>query len=240
MGIDASTEMIAQARANFPQLDFRAGDATSFQLTDPVDAVFSNAVLHWVKDQAGALRCIHCALKPGGRFVAELGGKGNIETIVSAAGANPWYFPGIADYSTMLETQGLEVRFATLFDRPTRIEGENGLKDWLEMFGACAHHGSQGASRARQTAAVLRWRLDTGLQEVAGGCGEKIIEYCLLRADCVSVPNSKYGAFPILFWRTIRYHGARFTALSERSHVGWRRVCGPVLRISVDLGDFGG
>jgi trans-aconitate methyltransferase len=136
VGIDASAEMIAQARANFPDLDFRTGDATSFQLAEPVDAVFSNAVLHWVKDQAGALRCIHRALKPGGRLVAELGGKGNIETIVSAAGANPWYFPGIADYSTMLETQGLEVRFATLFDRPTRIEGENGLKDWLEMFGA--------------------------------------------------------------------------------------------------------
>lgn len=136
VGIDASTEMIAQARVNFPALDFRTGDATSFALSEPVDAVFSNAVLHWVQDQAAAIERVWLALKPGGRFVAEFGGKGNTRTILEAAGVNPWYFPSIGEYAPLLERQGFEVRFATLFDRPTQLEGENGLEDWLVMFGA--------------------------------------------------------------------------------------------------------
>ena len=48
---------------------------------------------------------------------------------------NPWYFPSIGEYAPLLERQGFEVRFATLFDRPTQLEGENGLENWLVMFG---------------------------------------------------------------------------------------------------------
>ncbi len=137
IGIDASAEMIAQALVNFPSIDFRLGDAAKFAVSPPVDAVFSNAALHWVKDQPAALACIWRALKPGGRFVAEFGGSGNIRRILEAAdGANPWFFPTIGEYAALLEQQGFEVRFATLFDRPTKIEGENGLEEWLAMFGA--------------------------------------------------------------------------------------------------------
>ena len=137
IGIDPSDEMIAQARANFPSLDFRIADAASLTIEDPADALFSNAALHWVNDQAAAIASIWRALKPGGRFVAEFGGKGNIRRIIEAAGgANPWLFPGIGEYSALLERQGFEVRFATLFDRPTRIEGEHGMEEWLGMFGS--------------------------------------------------------------------------------------------------------
>jgi hypothetical protein len=80
--------------------------------------------------------------------VAELGGKGNVRNVVSALeisltqfgipddGANPWYYPSIAEYSTLLETHGLEVREADLFERPTKLEaGERGLATWVTMFG---------------------------------------------------------------------------------------------------------
>jgi hypothetical protein len=84
-------------------------------------------------------------LKPGGRFVAEFGGKGNVRAIVGALadtaqefGCGPvenlWYFPSVAEYATLLERRGLEVLYATLFDRWTPLEGEHGLRNWIAMF----------------------------------------------------------------------------------------------------------
>ncbi len=147
-GIDASAEMIAQARLNHPQLAFETGDATQFRVDEPLDAVFSNAVLHWVKPPQEAVRSIAAALKPGGRFVAEFGGQGNVARILEAASTavsaalgrdvgdvNPWYFPSIGEYATLLERHGLDVRYAVLFDRSTPLdEGEHGLANWLQMF----------------------------------------------------------------------------------------------------------
>lgn len=141
MGIDRSAEMIAQARANFPHIDFRVADATDFRLDAPADAVFSNAVLHWVRDAQAAIQCVVRALKPGGRFVLEMGGRGNtrmlLDAVREAVGeiSLPWFYPSIGEYAALLEAAGLEVQFATLFDRPTVVEGENGLEDWLVMFG---------------------------------------------------------------------------------------------------------
>ncbi|HUY92905.1 MAG TPA: methyltransferase domain-containing protein [Pirellulales bacterium] len=150
LGLDASPEMIDQARRNHPERAFAVADATQFEVAEPFDAVFSNAVLHWVKPPEKAVERITAALKPGGRFVAEFGGQGNVAAIIEAAGqavssalsrdagdVNPWYFPSIGQYAALLEAFGLEVRYATLFDRPTRLnEGEQGLANWLEMFGA--------------------------------------------------------------------------------------------------------
>ena len=99
--------------------------------------------LHWVKDAAGAAESIARALRPGGRFVAEFGGKGNIASVQAALRAmfgpsadeqSPWYYPSIGEYASLLEQHGLEVRQANLFDRPTQLEGPNGLEDWLRMF----------------------------------------------------------------------------------------------------------
>jgi trans-aconitate 2-methyltransferase len=140
-GIDASPEMIAQARTNFPALDFRLGDATNFSVDPPLDAVFSNAALHWVKDAGAVAACVSRALKPAGRLVAELGGRGNVQSIVNAIREVlgpvelPWFFPSIGEYASVLETHGLEVRRAELFDRPTRVEGEDGMEHWLSVFG---------------------------------------------------------------------------------------------------------
>ena len=148
IGLDSDPAMIAQAQTNYPDIIFQVADAANFYLSEPVDAVFSNAALHWVTQATPAAHCIAAALKPGGRFVAEFGGKGNVQTILRALAEvsgrfsraeapptlNPWYFPRLGEYAALLESAGLEVVYAHLFDRPTPL-GEAGLAGWLEMFG---------------------------------------------------------------------------------------------------------
>jgi trans-aconitate methyltransferase len=145
IGIDSSIAMIEQAQKNYPNLRFELGDATQLQFSTCFDAVFSNAVLHWVTEPQKAIARIWHVLKPGGRFVAEFGGKGNVGAIVTALAdtlkaanypaLSPWYFPSISEYSTLLEQQGFEVTFAHLFDRPTPLaDGNQGLQNWIRMF----------------------------------------------------------------------------------------------------------
>ncbi len=134
VGIDSSPDMIAQARGNYPDIDFQVADGTTFRSEESFDAVFSNAALHWMRPPEAVAESLASALKPGGRLVAEMGGKGNIRTITDAVGSHPWYFPSIGEYSSLLERNGLEVETAALFARPTAIEGESGLRDWLKMF----------------------------------------------------------------------------------------------------------
>lgn len=140
LGIDSDAAMVSQAKANYPELSFRVGSADNFQLEDPVDAVFSNAVLHWVTEARAAATCMASALKPGGRVAVEFGGKGNVDIILRALAEvngqgplNPWYFPELGEYVALLESVGLKVTFAHLFDRPTPL-GEAGLAGWLTMF----------------------------------------------------------------------------------------------------------
>jgi trans-aconitate 2-methyltransferase len=164
VGIDSSPGMLGQARQNYPTLTFALADATSFRFPEPFDGVFSNAVLHWVRDAAGAVRSITEALRPGGRFVAEFGGKGNIAIIRaalqqvlgdSAEEKCPWTFPGIGEYASLLERHGLEVREAWLFDRPTPVEGENAMEDWLEMFAGSYFQGLPPKTAKEKTAEIV-------------------------------------------------------------------------------------
>ncbi|MCC5602676.1 class I SAM-dependent methyltransferase [Nostoc favosum] len=147
MGVDHAPAMIGKARENYPHIRFDVADATNFQVDKPLDAVFSNAVLHWVKEADSAIASIHQSLKPGGRFVAEFGGKGNVQAIatalesaleainISAQALNPWYFPSIGEYATLLEQQGFDVIHAMLFARPTPLaDAEAGMANWIQMF----------------------------------------------------------------------------------------------------------
>lgn len=147
IGIDSAPAMIEKARQNYPHLRFQLADARNFQVKQPLDAVFSNATLHWIKEADAAIASIHQALKSGGRFVAEFGGKGNIQAIIKALysaltafniptkALNPWYFPSIGEYATLLENQGFDVTYAILFDRPTALtEKEAGMANWIQMF----------------------------------------------------------------------------------------------------------
>jgi len=169
VGTDYSASMIEQARANYPGIRFEVEDASNFTVDQPFDAIFSNAVLHWVRDAEGAVASMSAALKPGGRLVAEFGGKGNVRQIVDTTlavlnemgytnrdASNPWYFPSIGEYTGLLERHGFETRSALLFDRPTRLDGgDSGLALWLEMFGDSFFAGISADERERIVAAVV-------------------------------------------------------------------------------------
>src|SRR5579864_3125025 len=148
--VDRSAEMVAAARVAYPNLKFEVSDARNLSFREEFYAVFSNATLHWIHEPERVLQGVWRALRPGGRFVAELGGKGNIRAMqeafdqalvdlgaAKAGEVNPWYYPSVSEYSTLAERNGLEVRFVTLFDRQTGLaDGVAGMRNWIVMFGA--------------------------------------------------------------------------------------------------------
>ncbi len=147
VGLDKSEEKIYRAQKNYPEISFVCRDARDFSFKNSFDAVFSNSMLHWIDEQDPVLENIDDVLHKGGRFVGELGGKGNIQTIINAVEkemkkknyeiSNPWYFPSIGEYTSLLEKHGFEVRYAKLIDHTTKLEkGEKGLRKWFKMFGS--------------------------------------------------------------------------------------------------------
>ncbi len=176
IGLDSSIDMIAAARAKYPAIEFAVGDATHFVFDAPFDAVFSNATLHWVKPPEDAVRCIANALKPGGRFVAEFGGAGNVThiaaalhnahmTLVGTPLQHNWYFPSIGEYAPILEAHGLDVQAAWLFDRPTPLEGEDGMLNWFAMFGGNILRGVPTDVINRVTALAERTLRETNYKD---------------------------------------------------------------------------
>ena len=165
VGIDRSEAMIADARETYPDLRFEAVDATEYDPDESFDAAFSNAALHWIADQGAVTERVADALVPGGRFVAELGGRGNVARVVEAAllerhergrdASHPWYFPTVGEHAGLLESHGFEVRLARLFDRPTELDGgRDGLRNWLATFGDSLLAGVDGDERSAVVAAV--------------------------------------------------------------------------------------
>lgn len=154
LGIDKSENMVRQAQIKYPGIPFQVQDAMTLSDENEFDAVFSNATLHWVKSPKQALQGIYNALTSGGRFVAEFGGKGNVQIItdeiihqLGVFGVEfkqeqfPWYYPSIGEYSTLMEQVGFRVIFAQHFDRPTPLIGEDGLRNWIEMFAVSMFEG---------------------------------------------------------------------------------------------------
>jgi len=147
IGMDQSQNMINQALKKYPHLSFNVEDVLEMEYQNQFDAVFSNATLHWIKKPKQALQGIFHSLKFGGRFVAEFGGLGNVQTITDeiihqlkcegmeyTSDQFPWYFPSIGEYAALMEEVGFYVPFAQHYDRPTPLDGENGLRNWIEMF----------------------------------------------------------------------------------------------------------
>ena len=142
VGIDASAAQVEAARGR--GVDARVVDGHRLDFESEFDAVFSNAALHWMTEPAGVVAGVARALRPGGRFVAELGGHGCVARIVAAldhalaaqgvdaARLNPWYFPTDVEYRALLESGGFDVRWIALIPRPTPLPGDIG--DWLETF----------------------------------------------------------------------------------------------------------
>jgi SAM-dependent methyltransferase len=139
-------------------LDARVLDGEALPFEAEFDAVFSNAALHWMTRPGAVVEGVRRALRAGGRFVAECGGRGNVSRIEAAlAGAlrrrgrdaedvNPWYFPGTEEYRRLLEAQSFEVTEMTLFPRPTPLPGD--ILEWLETFAGSFLSSVPGAERA--------------------------------------------------------------------------------------------
>lgn len=143
-GVDSSATMIAAARKRNLNVQLHSADALPYQ--NQFDAVFSNAALHWIpaSKQPATLAGIHRALRPGGRFVAEMGGQGNIAAIrtalqtvlstfnIDAEAAAASFFPSLAVYRRLLEPAAFTVRSIDLIPRPTPLP--NGMESWLNTF----------------------------------------------------------------------------------------------------------
>ena len=143
VGVDGSADMVAAARQR--GIDARVMDAYQLNFTSEFDAVFSNAALHWMKrDPDAVIQGVRRALKPGGRFVAEMGGHGNVAAITVALCATiekygakgeamiPWYFPSADEYRQRLERAGFRADYIELIPRPTPLP--TGMRGWLETF----------------------------------------------------------------------------------------------------------
>lgn len=191
IGLDSSVSMIAQARQNFPALRFVLSDARSFRFDEPFDAVFSNAALHWIQDAEAVVRSVAAALRPGGRFVLEMGVKGNIGRIQHAiedvlrgtgrSAASPWFFPRAGEYAALLEKCGFEVRMAQTFDRWSKLEHpERGLREWLEMFGGKYFEGIPVTERES-----LERAIESHLRPVLYKDGAWWADYRRLRVEAV-------------------------------------------------------
>ncbi|HAM46860.1 MAG TPA: SAM-dependent methyltransferase [Alphaproteobacteria bacterium] len=144
IGIDESASMVEAACA--AGVSALRADACALPFGQQFDAVFSNAVLHWIDTPDRPIKAVWEVLKPGGRFVAEFGGHGCVATILTAmravarvrgydeAAVCPWYFPTVDEYRQRLEEGGFKVRYIELIPRPTPLS--TGIEGWLDTFRA--------------------------------------------------------------------------------------------------------
>ncbi|KAI5891339.1 S-adenosyl-L-methionine-dependent methyltransferase [Schizophyllum commune H4-8] len=176
-GVDASANMVAKARevvaasraetSHVPMapVDLLVADAQTLQLSPEqegtFDAVFSNATLHWCsRDPLAALQSAARALRPGGRFAAEMGGMGNCIGVRAAihsalqrrgrdpAAVDPWFFPSVEEYSTLLTRAGFTIREISLVPRVTPLP--EGLSGWLRMFAKHSFLGNLEEAEAEE------------------------------------------------------------------------------------------
>jgi trans-aconitate methyltransferase len=177
-GVDASPTMLAAARQRSARnLTFDQHDATVLPYHQQFDAVFSNAALHWITGLSGQqamLACVHRALRPGSRFVAEMGGHGNIAAIrtalqatmatfhIDAEATAASFFPSADLYRRLLEATGFTVQSIELIPRPTPLP--NGMESWLNTFrngvldqlNPPAHSENARATALNNTIALLK------------------------------------------------------------------------------------
>ena len=143
IGADASFDQVAACnKLGVPSV---AMDGHNLAFNEVFDAILTNAALHWMISPDDVINGMWAALKPGGRLVGEMGGAGNIATIIRALTEAltrrglqdkivfPWFFPKEEDYRRRLESRGFNVDYIELIPRPTPLPGE--LAAWLDTFG---------------------------------------------------------------------------------------------------------
>lgn len=163
-GVDSSEDMIRLARSD--GIDAEVMDGHRLKYHEEFDAVFTNAALHWMKaDPRAVVKGVKIALRPGGRFVGEAGGYGNVAAITTALVAVlnarnivgkdcvPWFFPSAEEYREILEEEGFYVEVIELFPRPTELP--SGMMNWIETFGNPFFHGMSKQERENATEEAL-------------------------------------------------------------------------------------
>jgi SAM-dependent methyltransferase len=163
VAVDAAPDMVAAARERGLDAGVMPGQSLAFE--HEFDAVFSNAALHWMRPPDAVLAGVARALKPGGRFVAEMGGHNNTAAIrvafaavlgrrgLDAQALGPWYFPSAAAYRTKLEAAGFVVHDIAIVPRPTVLD--SGIEAWLDNFCEDFFAPLDAAARAAARAEVI-------------------------------------------------------------------------------------
>ena len=151
VGVDSSPDMVERARGEFPEhrnpnLHFEVMDARFLSFPSRFDVAFSNAALHWVKDAPAVLRGVSRALRPAGRLLFQMGGRGNAARIMAVAEEimrgsdwrqwfegfeSPWGFWGPEEYRPWCERAGLSVGRIELVSKDMATAGGPGLVAWL-------------------------------------------------------------------------------------------------------------
>ena len=195
VAVDSSAAQIEAARQR--RLDARVMSAEALAFNEEFDAVFSNAVLHWITAPDAVIAGVHRALKTGGRFVAELGGHGCVNTIrtalvraldrrgIDGESRVPWYFPTPEDYGARLERAGFHVDSIALIPRPTPLPGD--VTAWLETFAHSFLDGLAGDARAEYLQEV-RAALEPQLRDANGTW---VADYVRLRFAATKTDRSR-------------------------------------------------
>ena len=145
---DLSEEMLTQAMSKAADLEqpplFVQQSLPRLRLPEPVDAVFSNAVFHWIDDQDALLERIALALRPNGQLVCEFGGRGCVESVHASLEKSfavrglcyprTFYFPTIGEYAPRLDAHGLLETMAALLESPTELQWAHGMEDGGERI----------------------------------------------------------------------------------------------------------
>jgi SAM-dependent methyltransferase len=202
IGVDADPAMVELARSAYPQLRFELADAQDRAALaacagGPVDAVLSNAALHWMPRQDDVVAGIAAVLRPGGRFVAEMGGGANVARTTeairaarAAVGLDPdvassWTFPTPGEAAARLERHGFDVALVACFDRMTPLAAGDRSSDWARMFGAALTADVPEARRAEFDRAVDARAAGLGLDSRPDGEPGWWADYVRLRMVAV-------------------------------------------------------
>ena len=175
-GCDSSLAQLQAARSRNLPVAVMDGQRLAIK-KQRFDAVFTNAALHWMKQAEKVVEGVTNALKPGGRFVGEFGGKGNVDTIRQALhgalrkrgidpwSVDPWYYASPEEYTELLDRYGFSVDYIELISRPTQLPGD--ILGWLEVFAQPFTKAVDDFERANFLA-ELRQQLQPKLQKADG------------------------------------------------------------------------
>ena len=191
-GVDSSKEMLELFKKNNPGVKYIYSNLLFLRVDEQYDVIFSNACFHWIlkENQHQLAIRLNKALKMGGELVFEFGGykcahliHSTLEKIFNRHGydyVNEFYFPTIREHSNVLEDHGFLIKYAILFDRPTKVE--TGLRGWLDMFNKKAFEGVTIEDKNE-----MIYELEEKLQDELCKDGIWYIDYTRIRMRAIKI-----------------------------------------------------